>query len=229
MIADLVEGLTSTWSGAVLSDTFDVIVVGFGFAGGIAAIEAHDAGARVLLLEKQPDPGGISVCSAGRHAHRAQTPAQALAYLTATNAGTTPEPVLRVLADGMLRPAAPTRKRSRRRSAPRCGLRTRPGNYPLPGYRSFGFAYVDDAARLRRGAGLSDRAWLGRRRARCSSWCWRNVRRRPGITVRLGTRPRGSLVVGRRSPASLPPAADIDARRARVVLASGGFEAAPRS
>ena len=44
---------------------YDVIVVGFGYAGGIAAIAAHDAGARVLLLEKQPAPGGISVCSAG--------------------------------------------------------------------------------------------------------------------------------------------------------------------
>ena len=47
------------------SEAFDVIVVGFGYAGAIAAIEAHDAGASVLLLEKEPDPGGISVCSAG--------------------------------------------------------------------------------------------------------------------------------------------------------------------
>jgi len=32
----------------------DVVIVGFGGAGACAAIEAHDAGAKVLLLEKQP-------------------------------------------------------------------------------------------------------------------------------------------------------------------------------
>jgi len=29
---------------------FDVIVVGYGFAGGAAAIAAHDAGSRVLIV-----------------------------------------------------------------------------------------------------------------------------------------------------------------------------------
>ena len=34
----------------------DVVVVGFGFAGGAAAISAHDAGAEVVLVEKMsPD------------------------------------------------------------------------------------------------------------------------------------------------------------------------------
>jgi 3-oxosteroid 1-dehydrogenase len=33
----------------------DVIIVGFGGAGACAAIEAHDAGAKVLILEKQPE------------------------------------------------------------------------------------------------------------------------------------------------------------------------------
>jgi len=33
----------------------DVVIVGFGAAGGCAAIEAHDLGARVLVLEKQPE------------------------------------------------------------------------------------------------------------------------------------------------------------------------------
>ena len=46
-------------------ETFDVICVGYGFAGAVAAVTAHDTGARVLLLEKMPDPGGISICSAG--------------------------------------------------------------------------------------------------------------------------------------------------------------------
>jgi 3-oxosteroid 1-dehydrogenase len=33
----------------------DVVIIGFGAAGGCAAIEAHDAGAHVVLLEKQPE------------------------------------------------------------------------------------------------------------------------------------------------------------------------------
>jgi len=82
------------------SETFDVIVIGFGYAGAVASIEAHDAGATVLLIEKQAGPGGISVCSAGglRIARGAE---HAYAYLAATNAGTAPEPVLRRLAEGM--------------------------------------------------------------------------------------------------------------------------------
>ena len=36
----------------------DVVVAGYGAAGSVAAIEAHDAGAKVLILEKMPLPGG---------------------------------------------------------------------------------------------------------------------------------------------------------------------------
>src|SRR5271155_40775 len=81
-------------------ESYDVVVVGYGFAGAVAAINAADAGARVLLAEKEPAPGGISICSYGaiRCAHSA---ADAFAYLQATNAGRTPEDVLRTLAEGM--------------------------------------------------------------------------------------------------------------------------------
>lgn len=43
----------------------EVLIVGTGFAGLSAAIEAYDAGARVLLLEKMPKPGGNSIISGG--------------------------------------------------------------------------------------------------------------------------------------------------------------------
>ena len=45
----------------------DVVVVGFGGAGGAAAIEAHDDGAEVMILEKAPSnlPGGNTGCCAG--------------------------------------------------------------------------------------------------------------------------------------------------------------------
>lgn len=46
----------------------DVIVVGAGLAGHCAALEAAEAGASVLLLEKQPQVGGSTVLSGGSFA-----------------------------------------------------------------------------------------------------------------------------------------------------------------
>ena len=43
----------------------DVVVIGSGFAGLTAAIEAHNAGASVLILEKMKAPGGNSIISDG--------------------------------------------------------------------------------------------------------------------------------------------------------------------
>ena len=43
----------------------DVVCVGYGGAGAATAISAHDAGARVLILEKMPDGGGNTAVSAG--------------------------------------------------------------------------------------------------------------------------------------------------------------------
>ena len=46
-------------------DNTDVLVIGAGAAGFTASITAHDAGAKVILLEKQPITGGNSMLSAG--------------------------------------------------------------------------------------------------------------------------------------------------------------------
>ncbi|HND55944.1 MAG TPA: FAD-dependent oxidoreductase, partial [Pirellulaceae bacterium] len=81
-------------------ETVDVVVVGAGYAGGIAALSAHDAGARVALLEKAEEPGGISVCSFGGVRTAADADA-AFAYLKRTNLDTAPDDVLRALATGM--------------------------------------------------------------------------------------------------------------------------------
>ncbi|MDN5893583.1 MAG: FAD-dependent oxidoreductase, partial [Nocardioides sp.] len=40
------------------TEAFDVVVVGFGIAGGCAALEAARSGARVVLLERAPGPRG---------------------------------------------------------------------------------------------------------------------------------------------------------------------------
>lgn len=47
------------------AESFDVVVVGFGIAGGCAALEAARAGARVLLLERAAVHGGTSSMSGG--------------------------------------------------------------------------------------------------------------------------------------------------------------------
>lgn len=60
-----------TWDEAV-----DVVVIGSGFAGLAAAIEAKEAGASVVVLEKMPVPGGNSIINGGLMAG-AGTPLQA--------------------------------------------------------------------------------------------------------------------------------------------------------
>ncbi len=82
------------------AETFDVIVVGFGFAGAVAAIEAHDHGARVLLIEKMPDPGGISICAGGGLRYGTDAEA-AFSYVKFTNGGRTPDDVIRAFAQGI--------------------------------------------------------------------------------------------------------------------------------
>lgn len=120
----------------------DVIVVGYGYGGAMAAIAAADAGARVLIVEKAARPGGISVCSAGGLRTAANAEA-ALAYLLATSGGKTPRKVLAVLACGMTglhgrlaALAAPLGATVEHRAAP--------GNYPFDGAGTFGFACVTD-------------------------------------------------------------------------------------
>ena len=116
-------------------DTYDIIVVGYGYSGGIAAIEAHDAGARVLLVDKMQFPGGISVCSYGamRSAHDA---GQAFKYLKATNGGRTSEPVLRALATGMSQIEPYMRKLAKVNGAI-INPREKVANYPFEGYDTF--------------------------------------------------------------------------------------------
>ncbi|HET8560389.1 MAG TPA: FAD-binding protein [Marmoricola sp.] len=60
-----------TWS-----DEVDVVVVGFGIAGGCAALEAARQGARVLLLERAATHGGTSALSGGHFYLGGGTPVQ---------------------------------------------------------------------------------------------------------------------------------------------------------
>lgn len=201
-------------------EAFDVIVIGFGYAGAIAAIEAHDAGCSVLLLEKQPDPGGISVCSAGG-LRIAKSAADAYAYLAATNAGTAPEPVLRRLADGMTG-LADYVKRLAATTGAVVSVRDHVANYPLPGSETFGFVYIEaipgfDAAReFPSVRGSADGA-------RLFKVVLEEVRRRDGITVRLAT-PAERLLRERAGVVGVVAGGRAIRARRGVVLACGGFE-----
>ena len=124
-----------------LSETYDVVVVGYGYAGGMAAIAAHDAGARVLILEKAATAGGISICSAGGVRY-ARSEAGVAAYLERTCAGTTPLPVLRVLAQAMAALPEQIRELAAINQA-EVSVEAATANYPLEGYDSFGFVNVE--------------------------------------------------------------------------------------
>lgn len=118
----------------------DVVVIGYGAAGAVAAIEAHDAGAEVVILEKMPEPGGLSIVSAGgiRIAFNRDA---AVSYLRATCGGRTPDDLLQALADGMM--DVPARMRAYAEpSGATVTVTAAPGNYPLPGYEALGYCEI---------------------------------------------------------------------------------------
>ena len=194
-----------------------VIVVGYGYAGAMAAISACDAGAEVLLVDKAATPGGISVCSAGglRIADDAD---RAFDYLRASCGGKTPDDVLRVLAEGMTGLTARLAALAAGQGA-RIETRSAPGNYPFPGHEGFGFAYVEVLDGFDPG-----RDWPHVRGNPQGALLFRllerNVAARP-ITVRLG------CAAERLLPGGGVRLADGTEVRGPVVLAAGGFEADP--
>jgi hypothetical protein len=81
----------------------DVIVVGCGGAGTTAAITAHDAGAKVIIVEKAPEGGGNSRVGGAQFSF--STPEKkdnAATYLHAACNGTTPKDVCQAWADEMV-------------------------------------------------------------------------------------------------------------------------------
>jgi succinate dehydrogenase/fumarate reductase flavoprotein subunit len=82
----------------------DVVVVGYGAAGAAAALAAHEAGARVLVVEKLPQPGGNSLVSSANTIYP-PTPADATPlarYLVEVCEGTTPADLIDTYVAGLL-------------------------------------------------------------------------------------------------------------------------------
>ena len=205
-------------------ETVDVVVVGCGFAGAMAAIAAHDRGARVAILEKMPDPGGISVCSFGG-VRVAASARDAFAYLKRTNRDTAPDDVLRALAQGMA-----TLPRRLAALARPLGIalvnRPAPGNYPFAGHDTFGFVNVETIDGFD-----APRAYPQVRGAPGGALMFQLMERaleRRGLAPRLATavealaidaagRVRGVIARRGRTRSAI-------AARGGVVLACGGFE-----
>src|SRR5690606_22203252 len=120
---------------------FDVVVVGYGGAGAVAAIEAARLGASVLLVEKMPDPGGITILSAGglRVCFDVQ---EGFRYLQHTCGGRTPDDVLLALAAGMQDMPAYLEELAKVNDAV-VRVSPAPGNYPFPGCDALGYAEIE--------------------------------------------------------------------------------------
>ncbi|MFT5508374.1 MAG: succinate dehydrogenase/fumarate reductase flavoprotein subunit [Hyphomicrobiaceae bacterium] len=206
-------------------ETVDIVVVGYGFAGAAAAIEAHDQGAETLLVEKNITPGGISICSAGG-VRIARDRDAALAYLKETNAGTTPDEPLAALAEGMTTIASFIEDLAKAAGANPV-TNWMAGTYAFEGYETFGFISIADYP----GVDINEqyphvRALRGG--TRMFAVVEHNVNAR-GIPVRLSTAaerlitsPDGAVI-----GVLLRDGAGTKRVRARggVILTCGGFEA----
>lgn len=207
-------------------EQYDVIVVGYGFAGAVTAISAHDSGAKVLLIEKMADPGGISIC-AGGGLRLSTDPDDAFAYLKATNDGTAPDDVLQAFVDGMFELEEFVQTLAHINGAT-LARKERTGNYPFPGFKSMYFLEVEDVPGFDRETGYPHARSL-RNGTNMMKVLEDNVVARD-IDVRFSTSARRLISDGRGNVVGLwaenkDRGSVAIAARGGVVLACGGFEA----
>lgn len=215
---------------------YDVVVAGYGFAGGWSAIAAHDEGAKVAIFEKMEHFGGNSILSGGG-CSCATDHDGALAYLRATNLDATDDEVLQTYAREMM-----SLKQVMTEFAQEVGfdtmLKRGGGTYPFPGHEQFevvrftvnesfkGFSWTN--------AGRNTVAALKAGNARPEGggavhfWILHEHVTRRGID-QFYNAPVNELIVDE-DGAVIGVKAEVDGRpvnvRARkgVVLATGGFE-----
>lgn len=202
----------------------DVLVVGYGLAGGVAAAVAHDDGADVLILEKSEYPGGCSIL-AGGSAKCVENAELAIEYLTATSGGRVDDEVIRAFAEALAENEAFIRELAAIDGAEVKRVPSTQGGYPYPGRETW------YSVRIPRIPGFSGFPWL-----RCQNklasvnlvkMVMDNVESR-GVEALLSTPVRrletdtsGSVIgaIAERDGQEIA----IGARRA-VILATGGFE-----
>jgi len=205
----------------------EVVVAGYGLAGAIAAIEAHDAGARVLILEKGQYPGGLSILSGGAMKCVSNVEA-ATEYLRITSGGRVNDELIRSFAQEMsknwdhLQDLCQINGAKLRQRKTVKGLFQ--GVYPLPGQDAF---YIVEVAEV---PGFDTYPWVQRLRPQginLMKVVFDHVERRD-IPVLLST-PANRLmtdadgIVTGVVAQSGGKEISVRARRS-VILATGGFE-----
>ena len=109
----------------------DVVVVGAGYAGVRAAIAAHDAGAKVMILEKMSHIGGISIMSAGA-VLCVEEEAAAREYFGHMSGGRVSEEMVASFVRGLAGNMEDIKRLAEPFNASLL-IRNRPGIYPFPG------------------------------------------------------------------------------------------------
>lgn len=200
---------------------YDVVVAGYGYAGGYAACAAHDAGATVGIFEKMRHFGGNSIL-AGGGATCGTDYDGTLAYLEATMAGSTDQAVLETYAAEMC-----DLEKVMTEFANEVGFDTVSvrggGTYPLPGSENF------KVVRFTRNDSYQGFPWVtGGSAGATHMWIvHENVKKRDipqhyeSPVERLITREDGSVIGV--TVAQGGKTLRVRARRG-VVLATGGFE-----
>jgi succinate dehydrogenase/fumarate reductase flavoprotein subunit len=202
---------------------YDVVVAGYGYAGAMAAITAHDEGARVGLFEKMPHFGGNSIMSGGACLTGSEY-AATLAYLERTCSGTTDHEVLEVFAQGMVDLPDVLNKLANEVGFETVVDRYNAGTYPFPGCEQLVTLYIT------RNPKYQGFPWAkGLKAGGTLFWIVADqVQRRPALDVSFNAPVRDLLtdergivcgVVVEREGQRL----NVRARRA-VVLCTGGFE-----
>jgi len=208
-------------------ETYDVIVVGYGFGGAVAAINACDAGAKVLLAEKMPNPGGISICSGGglRLPHDRDDSFQ---YIKTTNDGTTPDDVLEAFVDEMALIDEYVQELVKVNGA-HIKRTERPGNYTFPGYDKMYFLQIDEIPGFdpKRDYAYANALSGGPYMFKVlqDNIIKRGIEERLGVSAKRLITDGAGMVVGVWLDDGNGPKA-IEAKRG-VILACGGFEHAP--
>jgi succinate dehydrogenase/fumarate reductase flavoprotein subunit len=196
----------------------DVLIVGYGGAGATAAIAAHDAGAKVVVIEKMPSGGGNTQVSGGAFFTpvSAEKLERSVRYVEQLCFGTTGTDVIRAFLENALQTNDWIRSLGGE-SVPFPPFRG--DQFPRPPIGP-AFPNVDGAGNTTSYCIQGDEAVL--KGQRLWDLLARNVERR-GINVMTGTPAKelvidGGAVTGVRTEKSL-----VKARKA-VILACGGFE-----
>ncbi|MBI4321634.1 MAG: FAD-binding protein, partial [Chloroflexi bacterium] len=114
----------------------DVLVIGYGLAGGVAATVARDAGADVLILEKAEYPGGCSIFSGGA-AKCVEDANAAFQYLKAVSGGRMEDDLIHTFSQALADNELFIRQLANVNGAEVRRVPNSQGPYPYPGRETF--------------------------------------------------------------------------------------------